>query len=689
MAAIGIKACVHPGQGYGQIVIHLCRELIKMNHQPHVVADTTDYSCAPVPPELPLVAGLRPNVPCLVIAPPGHAPDTRRPNVVMYTMWETPVLRKEWVRRLNNCAAVIVPSIFCYNAFEANGVTAPLYCVPLGVDPTQFFVEERDEHGPARFGTCANTSTRGSERKNIDAIIAAWLFAAPEDAILEIKTNPASVIDSSQFDPRIIVIKERWSDLETAAWFRSLDVYVAASSAEAFGLCELQAIACGAHVIAPRWGGPTDFLARSPEAWTPLNGHITHARGIYTGLGSWFEPNFEDLGLQMTNLAMQRPHRGRLAAHRTRLAMPWLRTAVSIINVLDDHGLWGKEIALDKNAYATVATPTHPCQLDNSITVVGPQSTGCGVGLYARLTADMLDAHYAPYNSTVTSKNVLYHFHRHYYEHENGFSELQTLHNRGHHITLDVHDPENLDDVRHLAKHCIFHTSAFFIDGTHRRDNATIIPMSAPSIVPLPLLPDTYRNTIAWHGLWSPHKGVVELIDAFAQLHHKEYNGKLLLAGAVHDISRDARKDSTQYIDLCKHHIAQANLPDEYVSMNVYDGQAPSHHELAHIFADTHIAVLPYQTNNAGQSSAAAFFAGLRVPLITTPSGMFFDCVNYACYTKGFTAKDIHDAIEETEHAYHIANYRAEQEYERRKYSTVRDSYRLLLHPSRQIQTTY
>ncbi len=89
----------------------------------------------------------------------------RREDLVWHTMFDMEVLPPGWADVLNRNAAVWVPSTWCKDVFEANGVTVPVFVSGYGVDGSIFYpvdrsLPKRTEDGGQR------TEDRGQKTEN-------------------------------------------------------------------------------------------------------------------------------------------------------------------------------------------------------------------------------------------------------------------------------------------------------------------------------------------------------------------------------------------------------------------------------------------------------------------------------------------------------------------------------------------
>jgi hypothetical protein len=214
-----------------------------------------------------------------------------------FSMWEVTGISEIAVSRLNRAKLVIVPCAWNAACFSANGVTAPIRIVPLGVDigPGGFPPQPPPNEGPFRFGVAARMA-HGGLRKGVADGVDAFLVAFPSDpdVRLEIKLFPDCEYDGPK-DHRVIVNREPMNSVQMANWYRGIDVLFVPSKGEGWGMHTHEAMACGRPVIASLYGGTAEFVDRSC-AW-PLDYTFEPAGEFYVkdGGGHWIVPTKDSM----------------------------------------------------------------------------------------------------------------------------------------------------------------------------------------------------------------------------------------------------------------------------------------------------------------------------------------------------------------------------------------------------------
>ena len=240
------------------------------------------------------------DAPTLIIHPPKQVPDD--PDRTIYsTMWETTRIPQAWIRHLNSCRAVIVPSLPNIATFSAQGVNVPQHPVPFGIDTKVFRAAPFSMRDKIVFGT-SGISRHGWPRKGFDEVVDAFIKAFPEgneDVELRIKCYPRDPMPSWS-DKRIIRDEGEWPKEELAGWYQSIDCYVSMSKGEGFGLMPLECMAAGRPCLLPAWFGPEAYANESNSFLVDYT--LVPATNYYEGQGLWCEPSVDHAAAIMRQL---------------------------------------------------------------------------------------------------------------------------------------------------------------------------------------------------------------------------------------------------------------------------------------------------------------------------------------------------------------------------------------------------
>jgi glycosyltransferase involved in cell wall biosynthesis len=259
--------------------------------------------------------------------------ELKTPYRILFTMFEADRWPIGWVNAANCANQVWVPSEFCKHSLEQSGCQSPVFVIPLGVNPADFYPpKKRKAHKGYVFGFAGAASLR----KGFDLACRAFIeeFSKDEDVSLSIRSS-ALLTASVPKDKRISLSMGTVSTEDMRRFYQGIDCLLVPSRAEGFGLCGLESMACGTPVILTAWGGLLDYAA-DDTLQVGIDG-LESAAAYHECKGSWANPSMRSLRYCMRwvheNKA-EAAEMGRRASERARTAFSYGRTAERIIEVL-------------------------------------------------------------------------------------------------------------------------------------------------------------------------------------------------------------------------------------------------------------------------------------------------------------------------------------------------------------------
>ena len=257
-----------------------------------------------------------------------------------FTMHETTQLPQAALENVCKAQAVIVPSNWCQQCFNAQGVDVPVFVVPIGVN-NALFCPARSKPSTCVFGSAGNLTLSIPERKNLDLLLLAFreAFRSEKNVKLRIKVRPECQLAPVD-DSRIEIIREQFSEEKLADWFRSLTAYVSPSRAEAFGQMNVQAMSCAVPVICCAFGGVTDY--HSDAYGYSVDYALVRPVSTYYDTGLWAEPDMDSLIIQMRRVYENKTESERRgSAARVAVAdYAWNTVTRQLERVLSMNGFW-------------------------------------------------------------------------------------------------------------------------------------------------------------------------------------------------------------------------------------------------------------------------------------------------------------------------------------------------------------
>ena len=210
--------------------------------------------------------------------------------------WETTVIPKSWVGKINGFDGLLVPCKQNAEDFKNSGVKVPIGLIHWGIDPNKFYPLERPESKVFTFGTLGALSIR----KGTDVLVQAFReeFPTEKDVKLIAKTSYNNYPFAIK-DPRIEVQMTAVSNEELITnFYKKVDCFVFPTRGEGFGMTPLEAMATGIPAIVTGWSGPMEYMDKE-DGWL-IDYKMVEAKN-FTDLiykeqcGNWAEPDKEHL----------------------------------------------------------------------------------------------------------------------------------------------------------------------------------------------------------------------------------------------------------------------------------------------------------------------------------------------------------------------------------------------------------
>ena len=217
-----------------------------------------------------------------------------------FSYWETNLLPKDWVPRMNAMDEIWTTSSWARDVFVNSGVKKGVYSFNLGVHSKYFYPQKRVlKNKPFTFLSIGSPSTRKNSQMAVDAFIK--LFGKNSDYKMIYKSidepDARISIDNQSSSiygyPNIEVIADDVSLERLADIYDRSDCVVYPTSGEGWGMLPFQGIAKGIPTICTNATACTEYAHLS----VPLNFKwgTKKMSGIYEDAGQWAEPSFDDL----------------------------------------------------------------------------------------------------------------------------------------------------------------------------------------------------------------------------------------------------------------------------------------------------------------------------------------------------------------------------------------------------------
>lgn len=599
---------------------------------------------------------------------PPHVDDmTGQTRVVHSYGWEETGFPVNYVSAFNRKLDLItVLSEFVKKVLQDNGVRVPIAVSGAGVDHLLHITPQMPAE-PLRGFRFLHVSSC-FPRKGVDVLLRAYgqAFSQQDDVSLVIKTFPnphndvaAQLAQHQQTNPNyphVVLVNRDSSDAELVGWYRTCHALVAPSRGEGLGLPMAEAMMFKLPVITTSWGGQLDFCDDT-TAWLcdfQFEKSRTHFGATHS---AWANPDPAHLAALLREVRYLTPEQ------RT------ARTDAAYQRITRDF-TWARVAQRTEQAIRAVnALPLF--RHEPRIGWISTWNKRCGIAAYSgflteAITADRLTvfADQTTQRTANDAPNVVRNWQ---------MQTDETLDN----LLLDIKARAievvvvqynfgffSLSALAHLirqlkqsgvAVHCFFHATADLVRAGVSISLSTIAPTLAladrlylhsvpdlnrlkqfglvgnvvlfpQGVPPTPhqtessqfTLPGVSgsRKIIASYGFLLPHKGLQQLINAFAKLAFNDASLHLLMVNALYP----AHESQVEH-QACEALIKSLRLQSRVTLMTDYlsDAQCVATLQAADLI------VYPYQQTQ--ESSSAAVRTGLASgkPVAVTPLSIFDD----------------------------------------------------------------
>lgn len=610
--------------------------------------------------------------------------------------WEESALPQAYCQAFNLHLHLLTSmSSWVTRTLRDNGVSAPLVTVGLGADHILRVEPDSRLLPPLQPAADRLTLLHISScfpRKGVDVLLDAYAaaFGARERVRLIIKTFPNPHHDiQRQLDewrsahpqaPAVELINQDLPDAAVRALYQLADVLVAPSRGEGFGLPLAEAMLHRLPVIATARGGQADFCTER-TAWL-IDCRYERARShLQAGASVWFEPSREHLAELLRQFH---------AAHQDGELQAFTAARVEAADVLIRQRFTWQAVARATRDALDAAATQPLLKPSPRLGCITTWNSACGIATYSRkllepafgkectilanddatLTAadgnnvlrcwsagmhdDLGRLREAIERSGIDTLLVQFNFSFFAlpafasllkWAHAHGIRTLITFHS-----TADVYHGEELKTLRDLrpvlvdSARLLVHSVADLnrLADFGLKDNLLLFPHGVLQVAPPQPGPQQRaagldgRTVIASYGFLLPHKGIPELIEAFAILAAEREDLHLLLVNAQYPVPASA-----ELTDACRRRIAAPDLAGRVTLVTEYLEDAESLAWLA--LADC--IVFPYQHTQESSSAAVRWGLCTGKPVLCTPLGIFEDVAEAVEFLPGTAVEALADGL--------------------------------------------
>ena len=629
--------------------------------------------------------------------PPQVADMQGKINVLHSYGWEESGFPEEYVEEFNHYLDLItVLSHSVAKILRDAGVCVPIAVTGAGVDHLLQVVPQTpaELQGTLRgFGFLHISSC--FPRKGIDTLLWVYgqLFRSRDDVSLIIKTFPNPHNDVAmqlerfrQFDPdfpHVVLIERDYTEAELVGLYRACHAFVAPSRGEGFGLPLAEAMLFNLPVITTAWGGQMDFCDDS-NAWlcdyvfAKAQTHLAQTHSV------WADPDIDHLTQLMRTVFQLSPEqrarhtaaaRRRILRHFTwdRVALATEQAVESILAERQQMRLgkhrepprigwistWNKRCGIAAySAFLTTAIPAERLfifadRTEERTEPDAPKVQRCwnmnsGDNLdetFAAIIQREIKAVVIQYNFVFFSLDALGRLIERLKQ--AGISVHCFFHATG--DVINLNQPVSLGSIgAYLAKADRLYVHSVLDLNRLKKfwlvNNIVLFPQGVLLTPSHDIEGERNRlglqgkRIIASYGYLLPHKGLQQLIQAFAQLAAADDSLHLLLVNALYPqpISELVRDECTALIEKL-----QLTKRVTLITDFLPDGQSLTLLQLADLI------VYPYQSTQESSSAAVRIGLASGRPVAVTPLFIFDDVVEAVHVLPGTRPRDIADGIHE------------------------------------------
>jgi glycosyltransferase involved in cell wall biosynthesis/Flp pilus assembly protein TadD len=605
--------------------------------------------------------------------------------------WEESLVPRYIVETFNkNYAGVLATSKSVMKSLIDSGLTLPVRVVgncpdlaetsPLGAGAD---ASGRARQSPEKPFTFLHVSSC-LPRKGVDLLIEAFVraFKSSDPVRLIIKSTPNQHNDVASMltklalaepsAPLIELIEAVYGEEEMKALYAQADAVVLPSRGEGFTLPAVEAMAAGAPVIITGFGGHMDFVDR--ENARLLDYEFAYSKAHVGARGSvWAEPKLSDLVAALEEAVAEdaRARNGSGASERID------RARAAAAN-LGNMSRWAQVII---DAVADVVK--RPKILELRIAWVSTWDVPCGIAEYSKMMLDaypkardlvdvFCDARTPPDGGHGYRVNRAWKVYDSYsmatlaqeiqrsaaevviIQHHKGLIRwadltllLSDLRIGGRPVVITLHNVQELSDVdaeerdallaalekqARVLVHSVHDLNALKAYGLV--DNVALFPHGAHQGVAdrRGLRDFGDAPIIGCYGFFLPHKGIHQLVAAFALIRARWPMARLRLVNARHPA-----QESADEIARCRALAAELGVDPAIEWLNDY---LPNERSLE-LLGECDVVALPYQETRESASGALHMALASRIPVLVTPLRIFDDAQDAVVRTIGVESADL------------------------------------------------
>ena len=605
--------------------------------------------------------------------------------------WEESKFPQEYVQWFNTkLTMVLAVSKYVKDVLKDNGVSVPI-CITGNIveDILEVVAKPFSFDLPSEFKLLHISSC--FPRKGLDILIQAFellekslqisliikTFPNPHNNILKDLENNNYVITKvyeenillyEKNTKKILLINKDISQSQIKYLYENSDILVAPSFGEGFGLPMAEAMLLNLPVITTGYGGQTDFCTNE-TSWLidfdllPSNSHLNLKNSF------WAVPKVNSLKTLIESI------------YNTPLEKIQEKTALAKDFILKNYS--SKEVS-NKIISAIENYNTIAIKKTKKIAWISTYNTKCGIATYSDFILENLEnldiKIFSNYTETIISQNkeknvtrcwndrfdksnqilineilkanctdIIINFNFAFFSMKNLADIIETLYKNNIKTTIIFHSVADVT-IKGLES-----SLSWIKDSLKKVDNILLHTVEDINFLKkldlsnLKFLPHGVKNraninykikenitTISSYGFMLPHKGILDLINAFSILEKEFPYLNLVLVNALYPAAI-----SEDYLQICKQRVKELNISNKVTFYSDFLSDDKSYE----ILDKTDLLVMPYHKTNESASGAIRYAISTLNPILCTQEPIFNDIKDIVHFIDGNTQEDIANSI--------------------------------------------
>ncbi|PIF04231.1 MAG: hypothetical protein CSA86_02615 [Arcobacter sp.] len=510
-----------------------------------------------------------------------------------------------------------------------------------------------------------------SNKKEISLIIKT--FQNPHNTVIEYLEKKNYKIESiyeeniylySKNAKKIVLINKDIPQSQLKYLYENSDILVAPSLGEGFGLPMAEAMLLDLPVVTTNYGGQIDFCTKK-TSWlidfdfAPSKTHLNLKNSV------WVVPKKESLKMkieEICNLSKKEIYKKTSKAKKYILKhYSSKKVSKKIVKAIKNYGRLQKD---QKKKIGWISSYNTKCGVATYSDFIIENLNHLNITIFANYSKTIIDQNkeknvvrcwndrFDTTNQTLISNiikgnftHIVINFNFAFFSMKNLEEIINQLNKNNIKITIIFHSvkdvkikglesslswiKDSLAKVSNILVHTIEELNFFKKLGLL---NTKLLPHGVKNRIDIKPKRQNKIKTISSYGFMLPHKGILDLIEAFAIVQKQFPYISLVLVNAVYPV-----KQSKEYLHSCKQRVKELNLSDKITFHSDFLSDKKSYE----LLDKTDLLVMPYHQTNESVSGAIRYAISTLNPVLCTKQAIFNDIKDIVHFIDGYNSNDI------------------------------------------------